>query len=158
MLQVAGPSVFPGYIGYDGPSPFEEHDSKRYYVTGDLVALDSEGYIVFQGRLKRFLKAGGEMISLPALEEPFAKMFPPTDEGPRVAVEGIETPEGRRIVLFVTENYDLQTANHLLLAEGFQGVIRLNEVRRVEKIPVLGTGKTDYKVLRAQIAPSKPQV
>ncbi len=158
MLQVAGPSVFPGYIGYDGPSPFEEHDGKRYYVTGDLVALDSEGYIVFQGRLKRFLKAGGEMISLPALEEPFAKMFPPTDEGPRVAVEGIETPEGRRIVLFVTENYDLQTANHLLLAEGFQGVIRLNEVRRVEKIPVLGTGKTDYKVLRAQIAPAKPQI
>ena len=59
MLQVAGPSVFPGYVGYDGPSPFEEHDGKRYYITGDLVALDPEGYIVFQGRLKRVLKAGG---------------------------------------------------------------------------------------------------
>ena len=156
MLQVGGPSVFPGYLGYDGPSPFEEHDGKRYYITGDLVALDADGYIVFQGRLKRFLKAGGEMISLPALEEPFAKLFPPTDDGPRVAVEGIETPTGRRIVLFATEAYDLQTANQLLHAEGFRGVIRLDEVRRIEKIPMLGTGKTDYKVLRAQIAEAKP--
>ena len=158
MLQVAGPSVFPGYVGYDGPSPFEEHDGKRYYITGDLVVLDPEGYIVFQGRLKRFLKAGGEMISLPALEEPFAKLFPATDEGPRVAVEGIETPAGRRIVLFVTGEYDLQRANQLLFAEGFRGVIRLDEVRRVEKIPVLGTGKTDYKVLRAQIEPAESAV
>jgi len=154
MLQIAGPSVFPGYIGFDGPSPFEEHGGKRYYVTGDLVSLDGEGYIVFRGRLKRFLKAGGEMISLPALEEPFAKLFPPTDDGPRVAVEGVETTTGRQIVLFTTEDYNLQTANQLLLAEGFRGVIRLDDVRRIEKIPTLGTGKTDYKVLRAQIAPA----
>jgi len=153
MLLVAGPNVFPGYVGFDGPSPFEEHDGKRYYITGDLVALDPDGYIVFRGRLKRFLKAGGEMISLPALEEPFSKLYPPTDEGPRVAVEGVETPDGRRIVLFTTENLDLTAANKILLAEGFRGVLRLDEVRRVEKIPVLGTGKIDYKVLRAQIAP-----
>ena len=156
MLQVAGPSVFPGYLGYDGASPFEEHDGKRYYVTGDLVSLDPEGYIVFRGRLKRFIKAGGEMISLPALEEPFAKLFPPTDEGPRVAVEGVETPDGRKIVLFTTEEYNLQSANQTLHAEGFRGVIRLDEVRRIEKIPTLGTGKTDYKVLRAQIAEAAP--
>ncbi len=156
MLQVGGPSVFPGYLGYDGPSPFEEHDGKRYYVTGDLVALDPEGYIVFQGRLKRFLKAGGEMISLPAMEEPFAKLFPANEDGPRVAVEGVETPGGRKIVLFTTEEYNLQTANQTLHAEGFRGVIRLDEVRRVEKIPTLGTGKIDYKVLRAQIAEAAP--
>ena len=86
-----------------GPPPFEEIDGKQWYVTGDLAELDATGAIVFHGRLKRFLKAGGEMISLPALEEPFAKKYPPTDEGPRVAVEGIETPDGRRIVLFTTE-------------------------------------------------------
>ncbi len=103
MLHVAGPTVFPGYLGHDGPSPFGEIDGKRWYVTGDLAELDATGAIVFHGRLKRFLKAGGEMISLPALEEPFAKKYPPTDDGPRVAVEGIETPDGRRIVLFTTE-------------------------------------------------------
>jgi long-chain-fatty-acid--[acyl-carrier-protein] ligase len=151
MLHVAGPTVFPGYLGYDGPSPFEEVDGKRWYVTGDLAELDASGAIVFHGRLKRFLKAGGEMISLPALEEPFAKKYPPTDAGPRVAVEGIETPAGRRIVLFTSEPLDLREANALLLEEGFRGVMRLDEVRRLDKIPVLGSGKTDYKVLRAAI-------
>lgn len=152
MLHVSGPTVFPGYIGHDGPPPFEELNGKRWYVTGDLAALDEAGAIVFHGRLKRFLKAGGEMISLPALEEPFARKYPPTDAGPRVAVEGVETPGGRRVVLFTTEPIALRDANALLQAEGHRGVMRLDDVRQVEKIPTLGTGKTDYKVLRAMIA------
>jgi acyl-CoA synthetase (AMP-forming)/AMP-acid ligase II/1-acyl-sn-glycerol-3-phosphate acyltransferase/acyl carrier protein len=152
MLLVSGPSIFPGYIGYEGESPFRERDGKHWYVTGDLAQIDDEGFVHFGGRLKRFLKAGGEMISLPALEEPFAKGYPPTKDGPRVAVEGIETDGGRRIVLFTTEPLNLHDANAKLLAEGFRGVMRLDEVRRLDKIPVLGTGKTDYKVLRAMIA------
>jgi long-chain-fatty-acid--[acyl-carrier-protein] ligase len=153
MLNVSGPNVFPGYIAHDGPSPFRDLDGKRWYVTGDLGQIDPKtGVITFNGRLKRFLKAGGEMISLPALEEPFARQYPPTDKGPRVAVEGVETPDGRRIVLFTTEDISLRDANAVLQKEGFRGVMRLDEVRKVDALPVLGTGKTDYKVLRAQIA------
>jgi long-chain-fatty-acid--[acyl-carrier-protein] ligase len=155
MLSVSGPTVFPGYIGHDGPPPFEEADGKKWYITGDLAALDELGAIVFHGRLKRFLKAGGEMISLPALEEPFAQKFPPTDAGPRVAVEGVETHDGRRIVLFTTEPIMLREANALLQAEGHRGVMRLDDVRQVEAIPTLGTGKTDYKVLRAMLVEGK---
>lgn len=151
MLHVSGPNVFPGYIGHDGPSPFREMNGKRWYVTGDLGTLDADGQVVFSGRLKRFLKAGGEMISLPALEEPFTKLYPPTDKGPRVAVEGIETETGRRIVLFTTEEMGLRDANAVLQKEGFRGVMRLDDVQTVDAIPVLGTGKTDYKVLRARI-------
>jgi long-chain-fatty-acid--[acyl-carrier-protein] ligase len=151
MLIVAGPTVFPGYLNYDGPSPFIERWGKRWYLTGDLGEFDQDGYLWFKGRLKRFIKAGGEMISLPALEEPFARRFPPGEDGPRVAVEGVELPGGRKIVLFTTEQISLREANALLLAEGFQGVMRLDEVRHVERIPVLGTGKTDYKILRARI-------
>jgi non-ribosomal peptide synthetase component E (peptide arylation enzyme) len=148
MLYISGPTVFPGYIGHDGPSPFKEFDGKKWYETGDLVALDEDGYVQFQGRLKRFIKAGGEMISLPALEEPFSKQYPATENGPRVAIEGIELDHGRKIVLFTTEPIDLKTANSLLASEGFRGIMRLDEVRIVPSIPVLGTGKTDYKVLR----------
>ena len=129
---------------------------KRWYVTGDLAKIDDEGFIHFCGRMKRFLKAGGEMISLPALEEPFAQQYPPTKNGPRVAVEGVETDGGRRIVLFSTEELNLHDANAKLLAAGVRGVMRLDEVRKVEKIAVLGTGKTDYKALRAMIEKPPP--
>lgn len=152
MLLVGGPAVFPGYLGHEGPPPFKQIDGKRWYVTGDLVELSADGYITFSGRLKRFLKAGGEMISLPALEEPFARVYPPTKDGPRVAVEGVEIDGGgRRIVLFTTETITLRQANELLVKEGLHGVMRLDEVRLVDTLPVLGTGKTDYKVLRAKI-------
>lgn len=148
MLLVRGPSIFHGYLNYEGPDPFAEVAGKRWYVTGDLVELDEEGFLHFRGRLKRFLKAGGEMISLPALEEPLQDRFPPTEDGPQVAAEGIETPDGRWIVLFTTQDISLRDASALLAAAGFRGVMRLDEVVRVESIPVLGTGKTDYKVLR----------
>ncbi len=151
ILWVSGPTVFPGYIGFDGPSPFRERDGTRWYVTGDLAEIDADGYIRLAGRLKRFLKAGGEMISLPALEEPLANRYPPTEEGPRVAVEGIETESGRRIVLFSTEAISLGEANAVLQQEGFRGVMRLDEVRRVQQLPLLGTGKVDYKVLRGEL-------
>ena len=153
MLHVSGPTVFPGYLGHAGDPPFREFGGKRWYVTGDLAEVGTDGYLRFHGRLKRFLKAGGEMISLPALEEPFAAAYPPTDAGPRVAVEGVETGGGRTVVLFTTEDVSLKDANALLQREGFRGVMRLDEVRKVEAIPVLGTGKTDYKVLRGMIGP-----
>jgi len=151
LLLVRGPSIFQGYLSYTGPDPFLEVHGHRWYITGDLVEIDDEGFIHFRGRLKRFLKAGGEMVSLPALEEPLAERFPPTEDGPQVAVEGIETPTGRWIMLFATVEINLRQANAWLTERGFRGVMRLDEVARVDSIPVLGTGKTDYKVLRAKV-------
>ena len=58
---------------YEGPSPFVEVEDQQWYRTGDLVSADEDGYLQFRGRLKRFLKAGGEMISLPALEKAFSE-------------------------------------------------------------------------------------
>jgi long-chain-fatty-acid--[acyl-carrier-protein] ligase len=61
------------------------------------------------------------------------------------------------VVLFTTEEITAREANELLLREGFHGVMRLDEVRRVEALPVLGTGKTDYKVLRGMIEQKEAQ-
>ena len=69
-----------------------------------------------------------------------------------MAVEGIETPEGRWIVLFTTRDLALRQANVVLSEAGFRGVMRLDDVVRLDAIPVLGTGKTDYKLLRAKAA------
>ncbi len=151
MLLVRGESIFSGYLAHEGDQPFCQANGERWYVTGDLVSQTADGTLTFRGRLKRFLKAGGEMISLPALEAPFATAYPPNEEGPQVAVEGIETPEGRRIALFTTTDLDLRTANRLLAEHGFQGIMRLDDVRRQTSLPVLGTGKIDYKQLRAEL-------
>lgn len=152
MLLVSGPSIFDGYYSHQGESPFVHLDGKNWYRTGDLVSQDPDGFLYFRGRLKRFLKAGGEMISLPALEEPFLRKFPTDSNGPRVAVEGVETSDGRHIVLFTTEELSLREASQILLDAGLRGVMRLDEVRRIDKIPVLGTGKTDYKELRQAVS------
>jgi hypothetical protein len=87
------------------------------------------------------------MVSLPALEEPLARLYAPTEDGPQVAVEGVDLP-ARWIVLYTTLDLSLKQANAILAEAGLRGVMRLDAVERVEKIPVLGTGKTDYKVLR----------
>jgi long-chain-fatty-acid--[acyl-carrier-protein] ligase len=159
MLLVSGPTVFPGYLAYEGEPPFREIDGKRWYVTGDLAAVDQDGYVHFSGRLKRFVKAGGEMISLVALEVPFQEMFPPTKkEGVRAMVEGVEVDGGRaRLVLFTTEPITLREANEVLSKAGYTGLMRLDEVRRVDKIPVGGTGKPDWKLLRSQVLQPQQQ-
>jgi acyl-CoA synthetase (AMP-forming)/AMP-acid ligase II/1-acyl-sn-glycerol-3-phosphate acyltransferase/acyl carrier protein len=151
MLLVRGPSVFAGYLAHEGASPFLERDGKRWYVTGDLGRIDEEGYITFSGRLKRFLKAGGEMISLPAIEEPLSRRYPPTDKGPRIAVEGIEHEGGRTIILFTIEDISPAEAHAILSDDGLRGIMRIDRVVKIETIPLLGTGKTDYKVLRKMI-------
>ena len=152
LLLVRGASVFGGYYRHEGPTPFVEVAGQRWYQTGDLVSMDAERTITFRGRLKRFLKAGGEMISLPALEEPFTQLYPVNDNGPQVAVEGVETPDGRHVVLFTTFDYTLREASQALHAAGLTGVMRVDEVRTLERIPQLGTGKTDYKALRKLVA------
>ena len=74
---------------------------------------------------------------------------------PGMGGECIETPGGRCIVHFTTESISLRDANALLQTEGFRGVMRLDDVKQMDKLPVLGTGKTDYKVLRGMIESSK---
>ena len=94
------------------------------------------------------------MVSLPALEEPLSVRFPPTENGPQVAVEGVDAPS-RWIVLYTTLDLSLKQANDILAKAGLRGVMRLDAVERIAAIPVLGTGKTDYKVLRKLVAESK---
>ena len=135
MLLVRGDSIFDGYHAFDGPSPFVEVNNQQWYRTGDLVSADTDGYLQFKGRLKRFLKAGGEMISLPALETPFQKKFPADENGPRVAVEGIETAGGRLVVLFTTTDIEIREASDVLLEAGLRGVMRLDAVQKIDAIP-----------------------
>jgi acyl carrier protein len=152
MLLVRGPSVFGGYLRYEGASPFVEHAGRSFYRTGDLVEEDASGTLFFRGRLKRFVKLGGEMISLPAIEETLLRRFGGGgEEGPVLAVDapGEDAPE---ITLFSVRGISREEANQALREEGFSPLHNIRVARQVSAIPVLGSGKTDYRTLVQSVA------
>ncbi len=153
MLLVRGPSVFEGYLNYSGASPFVEHAGKSWYKTGDLVCEDANRILTFKGRLKRFIKLGGEMISLPAIEAALLPHFASDDdEGPPLAVEATPREDAPEIVLFAVRPTDRNAVNEWLKQAGFPPLSYVRRVLHVQTIPVLGTGKTDYRALKALLA------
>ena len=153
MLLVRGPCVFPGYLGTDAASPFVEFAGKRWYRTGDLVSADADGVLTFRGRLKRFVKLGGEMISLPAIEAVLEQHYvTESDDGPVIAVEATPSEDHPEVVLFTIRDLERQTVNQQIRAAGLSPLHNISRVVRLEQIPVLGTGKTDYRALKAMLA------
>jgi acyl-CoA synthetase (AMP-forming)/AMP-acid ligase II/1-acyl-sn-glycerol-3-phosphate acyltransferase/acyl carrier protein len=157
MLLVRGPSVFGGYFKYDGPSPFVSFAGKQWYRTGDLVSEDDDGVLTFCGRLKRFVKIGGEMIPLAAVEAALEDKWltPGQAEAPSLAVESTADEEHPELVLFTTLPHDRETANRTLREAGLSPLHNIRRVVRLDAIPLLGTGKTDYRALKAMLSESK---
>lgn len=151
MLLVRGPSVFSGYLRHDGPSPFVSHAGKQWYRTGDLVIEDADGVLTFCGRLKRFVKIGGEMIPLPAVEAALEAGLQPSGspDGPCLAVEATADLEHPELVLFTTLAVDRERANRVLREAGLSPLHNVRRVVRLDALPRLGTGKTDYLALKA---------
>jgi acyl-CoA synthetase (AMP-forming)/AMP-acid ligase II/1-acyl-sn-glycerol-3-phosphate acyltransferase/acyl carrier protein len=148
LLLVRGPSVFGGYLRHQGESPFVEYEGHTWYRTGDLVLRNDNDQLVFCGRLKRFVKIGGEMISLPAIESVLERVLNPSNEdGPTFAVEAIpgEHPE---LVLFTTTEQSRTVVNRYLRDAGLSPLHNIRQIRRVESMPLLGSGKTDYRTLK----------
>ena len=152
LLLVRGPSVFGGYLGGDAASPFVEHDGKQWYRTGDLVSEDADGVLTFRGRLKRFVKLGGEMISLPAVEAALTPHYAAeNDEGSVIAVVATADDTRPELVLFTTRPTQRQAVNKQLRAAGLSPLHNIRRVVQVNEIPLLGNGKTDYRALQEQL-------
>ncbi|HUO99694.1 MAG TPA: AMP-binding protein [Rhizomicrobium sp.] len=151
-LFLKGPNVMMGYIkpenpGVINPPPDGWHD------TGDVVAIDEEGFISIKGRMKRFAKVGGEVVSLAVVENCASAVWP---DFAHAAVTFPDGRKGEQIVL-VTTNPDAQRMELVGWVHN-HGVSDLAIPRRiihVKEVPVMGTGKTDYvKVERmVQAAP-----
>jgi len=155
-ICVRGPNVFNGYLGAPR-NPFIEIDGKRWYRTGDIGRIDDEGNLIISGRIKRFTKVGGEMISLGGIEETLVKAF--VDQGkitadvPSLAVVADEKKEGQpQIILFSTVTVSREEVNHLLHELGFSRLVKISSVRKIEEIPLMGSGKTDYRSLQSQLS------
>ncbi|MEO5334134.1 MAG: acyl-[ACP]--phospholipid O-acyltransferase [Magnetococcus sp. YQC-5] len=147
-LVVRGPNVMKGYLRVDNPGVLEPPD-KGWYDTGDMVRIDDEGYIHILGRVKRFAKIGGEMVSLTAVENLAATVWP----GFAHAVVTLNDPRRGEQLVLVTNCPDAQR-NALLDQARHQGVTELmipKKIQVVDKIPLLGTGKTDYVAVKALV-------
>ncbi len=147
-LIVKGPNIMLGYLKTEIPGVLQPPPQGEY-DTGDIVAIDGTGFVTIQGRVKRFAKIAGEMVSLGAVEELAGQVWPGYAH---VAVSIPDLRKGEQIVL-LTEKEGAARDGLLTVAQT-AGISELAVPRQVifaQKIPVLGTGKIDYVAAKALV-------
>jgi acyl-[acyl-carrier-protein]-phospholipid O-acyltransferase/long-chain-fatty-acid--[acyl-carrier-protein] ligase len=150
VLHVHGPNLMKGYYLYDNPGVIQPPVSDLgpgWYGTGDVVQIDSDGFLFIRGRVKRFAKIAGEMISLEVLEK-IAQQA--SSSGQHAATTQADPKRGESLILYTTDPALERDA--LLNAARSLGVPELAVARRIvhlKDLPLLGTGKTDYVSLKA---------
>lgn len=145
LLHVKGENVMMGYYLFDAPGVLNP-PPEGWHNTGDIVEIDKEGFVHIRGRVKRFAKVAGEMVSLEVVEQ-IANTAAPDYEHAASTVS--DAQRGENIILFTCDKKlkreDLQiVAKNLGLPE----LAVARKIIAVEAIPLLGTGKTDYVTLK----------
>lgn len=152
VLHIKGPNIMLGYYRFQYPGVIEPPHSSvgaGWYDTGDIVDVDDDGMVSIVGRVRRFAKIAGEMVSLDAVER-LAYIAAPEHRHAAVALfqkDGAETT-----VLFTT---DESLERHALLAaarsSGAHELAAARKLVRIDELPLLATGKTDYVALNSLI-------
>jgi len=148
VLHVKGPNVMLGYLKVDRPGVIQPPQSNRagWHCTGDIVEIDADGFVHIRGRVKRFAKIAGEMISLEIVEQLAAAAAPGFLHA---ASTRPDAAKGEAIVLFTTapglRREQLAGAARSL---GAPELAIARQILKLEAIPLLGTGKTDYVQLQ----------
>lgn len=145
LLYVKGDNVMQGYYLYDQPGVLVPPPD-GWYDTGDVVEVDSEGFIHIKGRVKRFAKVAGEMVSLETVEKIAHTAAP---DCAHAASTQTDANRGENIVLFTTDP-DLKREDLQMVAKnlGAPELAIARKIIKVDAIPLLGTGKTDYVTLK----------
>jgi acyl-[acyl-carrier-protein]-phospholipid O-acyltransferase / long-chain-fatty-acid--[acyl-carrier-protein] ligase len=143
-LYVRGPNVMRGYL--DPLKPFGiDLLPQGWHDTGDVVDVDADGYIRILGRVKRFAKIGGEMVSLNAVEGYASQLWP---GAMHAAISMPDARKGEKLVLFTSQDgADSSAFVAWCKANGVADIAVPKRIIHVEDIPLLGTGKTDYVAL-----------
>jgi acyl-[acyl-carrier-protein]-phospholipid O-acyltransferase/long-chain-fatty-acid--[acyl-carrier-protein] ligase len=145
LILIGGVQVMKGYL--EDPertaAAVVQLDGTRWYKTGDKGHLDADGFLTIVDRYSRFAKLGGEMVSLGAVEEQVRAVL----KQPELELAAVNLPDekkGERIVLLAAAEIDPEALRKALLEAGANPLSIPSEVRRVEAIPKLGSGKTDF--------------
>ncbi|ALM87384.1 2-acyl-glycerophospho-ethanolamine acyltransferase [Bordetella sp. N] len=148
-LYIRGPNVMAGYMLADAPGVLKP-PAEGWHDTGDIVSLDSAGFITIRGRAKRFAKIGGEMVSLPAAENQATACWPGFEHA---VVTRPDPKKGETLVLFTTApEANAKTLQQWGRAHGATELMIPRDIRVLDKLPVLGTGKLDYVTMSAMAA------
>ena len=156
-LFVRGPNIMLGYLKADKPGQIEAPPG-GWHDTGDIVAIDPEGFMAIKGRAKRFAKIGGEMVSLAAIETLAADLWP---DAPSAVTSAPDPRKGERLVL-VTERKDASRSAFQAHAKacGAADISIPAEVLIVDHLPMLGSGKLDHpaiaRLVRERVSEKKP--
>ncbi|MBS0630044.1 MAG: AMP-binding protein [Verrucomicrobia bacterium] len=147
---IAGPGVFSGYLGIKR-DPFLIFEGEKWFRSGDRGRLERDGSLILSGRLKRFVKIGGEMVSLGGLEKDLLGIcqkngWLPVLEEPQLAV-AVKEGDKAKIILYITADVDRDKINRELKEFGHGSIVKIAEVRKVDEIPLTGTGKVQYRRL-----------
>ncbi|HVY06639.1 MAG TPA: AMP-binding protein [Burkholderiales bacterium] len=150
VLHVRGPNLMLGYYRYQNPGVIEAPRSgvgQGWYDTGDVVEHDEDGLVYITGRVKRFAKIAGEMVSLDMIEHVAREASP---DFHHAAVLNVQDFGGETTVLFTTD--PKLTRGRLQEAARNLGTHDLSVARRlvqVRELPILASGKIDYVALKS---------
>jgi acyl-[acyl-carrier-protein]-phospholipid O-acyltransferase/long-chain-fatty-acid--[acyl-carrier-protein] ligase len=139
-LFVTGPNVMLGYLRADKPGVLEV-PPEGWHDTGDIVAIDDQGFIAIKGRAKRFAKVGGEMVSLAAVEMLAGELWPNNV----TAVAAVaDVRKGERLIM-VTDKHGATRSEFMTYARSKHAseLMLPAEVVVLDKLPMLGSGKVD---------------
>jgi len=151
-LWVKGPNVMKGYLNTEPQAKFAAQGG--WYDTGDIVEVDDEGFVSIKGRMKRFAKISGEMVSLTAVEDALAGAYPLYGARCQIAVVAVpDEDKGEKLIAVTNESrLTLADIRATIKAKGLTNLSAPRELRFVQSIPKLGTGKTDHRALMQKLA------
>lgn len=155
LILIGGTQVMLGYLDDEEKTNevITEIDGKRWYKTGDKGHLDEDGFLTIVDRYSRFAKLGGEMVSLTAVEETIREAL----NNPELELVAVNLPDekkGEKIVLLIAETIELEEIKKAMLEAKANPLMIPSEVKAVDEIPKLGSGKTDFKMAKALLLES----
>jgi len=150
-LWVRGPEMFAGYA--DAAQTKAVIAPGGWFRTGDLATVDGEGWLRIVGRLKDVIIRGGENISASEVE---AALEAHPDVRHAAAVGYPDPLMGERVAAFVesTAPFDLEECRRWFTSRGIATFKTPEKVVRLDRLPLLGSGKADRAELRRRAAAS----